>query len=1095
MDTSQPTSDQLAVIDLPASASGTVIGAPGTGKTTALISRAAGLLTGGTAPGELVVLTPTRASATRLRDRLGVRIDVATPGPLARSVGSLAFQIVRADAVRRGDAPPQLLTGADQDRIIAELLAGDEEDELAGATRWPASLGALVRRSPTFRAELRAFLSELTERGTEPGELDALGDAAWSAVAGFIGDYRTALAGMRDAHRDSSELYRGAAAALADDTAGGLGEIDRLRVVLIDDAQELTTGGLALVEALHARGVAVVAFGDPDIGSGAFRGVTPELFARLATGLGPVFVLGDGHRSHPAIARLARSVTAQIGVGGRVEHRAAPGPEVEADGAIGRIVASSPYEEADRIAWELRSWHLDDGVPWSSMAVIAHDTRQIVALESELAAREVPTRAAGVQRPLGGERAVREIVELVRLGLQEPADRDPEALVASLRSPFGGFDGIALRRLRARMRHRELADGGTSSAKGLLTAALAEPALFDVIDTPEARAAKRFGLTLARLRERGEAGATIHELLWEAWDRSRTPAGRRLDDAWRELATSSRPLAAETARALDGLVALFAAAKRYVERSPGEGAAGFIHNVLDSDVPEDSLSAPDRGGAVALLTPASALGLEFDAVVVAGLQDGVWPNVRLRGGMLEAWRLPAALEAAAGGGEPEPVASIDRRRAVLHDELRLFVRAVSRARSRLLLTAIGDDDHTPSPLLDLVPDAGGDTEFEAAAREHPLTLRGLVAAHRRTVTASRDSGARRAAAGQLAVLAREGVSGAAPDDWYGTTAPTSSAALIDPHERPVRVSPSRMQTFEDCGLDWAIRALGGDTAKSASTGIGTILHAALEASPAGDLEEMRRVVDERWGELEFEAVWLEKQSREHVEQALQNLHRYASAAATDGGRVVATEAEFQVVVPFEPDAPEPDAGGAAPARVIGVPDGERRPDGVGPIALIKGTIDRVESYPPGHGDHGGARGRTWDPIAPRDPSAEEQVVIADLKTGRFEARLGDQKVVDDAQLSAYQLAVEAGLVPGAAPGALAGARLVVVSRATGAAAYRVAHQPAFGPAQRDAFLQRVVEAARGMSAAAFTANVEAHCNGSHRPTLCRPHTVKAVSAS
>ncbi|WP_105565394.1 ATP-dependent helicase [Microbacterium halophytorum] len=1094
MDSFQPTPEQLAVIDLPAGASGTVIGAPGTGKTAALVERAAGLLAGGTAPGELVVLTPTRASATRLRDRLGVRVGVATPGPLARSVGSLAFQIVRADAVRRGEASPQLLTGADQDRIIAEILAGDEEDELEGRGRWPASLGTLVRRSPTFRAELRAFLSDLTERGVEPEVLASLGDDAWAAVAEFVRDYRTVLAGMRDAHRDSSELYRDAASALADEAAGGLGEIDGLRVVLIDDAQELTAGGVALVEALRVRGVAVVAFGDPDIGSGAFRGAAPELFARLAASLGEVFVLGDGHRSHPAIARLARVVTAQIGAGGRVEHRSAPGPEVDGAGVVGRIVAASPYEEADRIAWELRSWHLDGGTPWRSMAVVAHDTRQIVALEAELAAREVPTRAAGVQRPLGGERAVRELVELVRLGLLAPGERDADALVAALRSPYGGFDGVALRRLRARMRHRELADGGTTSARELLASALAAPELFDFIDTPEARSAKRFGQTLARLREMGDEGATIHELLWEAWDRARTPTGRRLDDAWRELASSSRPLAAETSRALDGLVALFAAAKRYVERSPGEGPAGFIHNILDSDVPEDSLSAPDRGGAVTLLTPASALGLEFDAVVVAGLQDGVWPNVRLRGGMLEAWRLPAALEVAVGD-QPEAAGAIDRRRAVLHDELRLFVRAITRARSRLLLTAVGDDDQAPSPLLDLVPDAGGDAEF-AAAREHPLTLRGLVAAHRRTLTTSRDGAERAAAAGQLAVLAREGVPGAAPADWYGTAAPTSDAPLIDPSQRPVRVSPSRMQTFEDCGLDWAIRVLGGDTDKSASTGIGTILHAALEASPTGDIDAMRRVVDERWGELEFEAAWIEKQSREQVERSLQNLHRYASAAATDGGRVLATEADFQVVVPFDPEPGDAGADGEAERpRVIGVPEGARRPEELGPIALIRGTIDRVESYPLGHGDHGGARGRTWDPIAPRNASAAEQVVIADLKTGRYEARLGDPKVVDDAQLSAYQLAVEAGLVPGAEPGALAGARLVVVSKATGAAAYRVAHQPAFEPEQRDAFLRRVVEAARGMSAAAFTANVEAHCNGSHRPTLCRPHTVKAVSAS
>src|SRR5690606_10109075 len=107
----------------------------------------------------------------------------------------------------------------------------------------------------------------------------------------------------------------------------------------------------------------------------------------------------------------------------------------DARGVVEGCVLSSPYEEVDRIAWTLRSWHLDDGLPWDRMAVIAHDTRQITSLETELAAREVPTRAAGVQRPLGSEQAVRELVGIVRLGLTEPVERDPDALLEALRSP------------------------------------------------------------------------------------------------------------------------------------------------------------------------------------------------------------------------------------------------------------------------------------------------------------------------------------------------------------------------------------------------------------------------------------------------------------------------------------------------------------------------------------------------------------------------------------------------------------------------------------------------------------------------------------
>src|SRR5690606_22279981 len=119
-------------------------------------------------------------------------------------------------------------------------------------------------------------------------------------------------------------------------------------------------------------------------------------------------------------------------------------------------------------------------------------------------------------------------------------------------------------------------------------------------------------------------------------------------------------------------------------------------------------------------------------VIVAGVQDGIWPNVRLRGGMLGTWRLADAVDALRTGRAPTPPEALDRRRSALHDELRLFVRAVSRARTHLVVTAVEDDDSTPSPFFAFLPPAQPVAVHRSA--EHPLTLRGLVARHRRTLT-------------------------------------------------------------------------------------------------------------------------------------------------------------------------------------------------------------------------------------------------------------------------------------------------------------------------------------------------------------------------
>ena len=130
----------------------------------------------------------------------------------------------------------------------------------------------------------------------------------------------------RASHRDAADLLAEARTILQTAESTVLGPLADLRVVLIDDAQELTRGGIAMVEALRARGTAVLAFGDPDISSGAFRGASPELFAQLAAALGEVHVLDRPHRQAPALTALTRTVTQAIGASGRIDHRRAPQP-------------------------------------------------------------------------------------------------------------------------------------------------------------------------------------------------------------------------------------------------------------------------------------------------------------------------------------------------------------------------------------------------------------------------------------------------------------------------------------------------------------------------------------------------------------------------------------------------------------------------------------------------------------------------------------------------------------------------------------------------------------------------------------------------
>src|SRR4051794_17626474 len=90
---------QAAVIGLPDGVSAAVIGAPGSGKTATLVELVAERVgRPGWSASEIVALTTNRVSATRLRDALALRLGVPTSGPLARTVNSLAFEIVGAAA-------------------------------------------------------------------------------------------------------------------------------------------------------------------------------------------------------------------------------------------------------------------------------------------------------------------------------------------------------------------------------------------------------------------------------------------------------------------------------------------------------------------------------------------------------------------------------------------------------------------------------------------------------------------------------------------------------------------------------------------------------------------------------------------------------------------------------------------------------------------------------------------------------------------------------------------------------------------------------------------------------------------------------------
>jgi superfamily I DNA/RNA helicase/RecB family exonuclease len=1029
---------QRAVLDLPPGASAAVLGAPGTGKTTTLVELVADrVLQRGLAPNQVLVLAPTRHAATRLRDRLALRLAVPTTGPLARTPASFAFTIARRAATEAGAEPPKLLTGGSQDAMLRELLEGHSLDRTGPA--WPEQLGDEVRELRTFRTELRELMMRATEFRIDPDRLRALGATQqhpeWIAAADFFDEYLAVVANSTSPLLDPAELMAFATAAIA--TGGPGDEVSGLRLLVIDDLQEATESILQLVAAVAARGVPVIAFGDPDVASNSFRGGTAEAIGGLGGRLGDPqlrrLTLGTVHRHGELLRRLVSNVTDRIGAAAAgPQRRAAPCDchrEERQDGVVpehGRpepvlvVEAATPARQYATLAREFREQHLLGRVPWSEMAVVVRSGALVPAIAKAFALAEIPTRTSLSGRPVREDPAARALLSLLEVALGR-AELTAERAAELLLSPFGRLDRLGLRKLRLALRQEELAGGGTRSSDALLVDALAAPGRVATIDAKFGRAAASMGALLDRVRTADRDGATIEELLWLVWERS------RLADPWFKEATSAGVTAAEANRNLDGVLALFTAARDFVERRPGDDARLFLEALLDVEVPDDTLTPRSHDDSVLVTTPSGVVGSEFEVVAVAGLQEGVWPNLRLRGSLLN----PGGLVRVATGLSDAP---IDERRQVLDDELRMFALAVSRARRRVVLAAVVNDDESRSMFLSLMPDGWGMLD---SAHVLPLSLRALTGRLRRELTTRNvPEPARAAAASALARLAGEGLPGADPDDWHGLLPPSTEDPLFDLADEDVRVpiSPSKLEKFEESPLNWFIDLIAGDS-PSVAMSIGNVVHWAMESATGTDPEQLWTAVEGRWDELVFEADWLGAQQRRIARKMIDAVAHYLKDFEAEGGRLVSAEGSFRLEV-------------------------DR--------AQVRGKIDRVEQ------------------------ASDGRIVIVDLKTGGY--NLTASQVKDHAQLSAYQLAYAEGGLDGLGddhkPG---GARLLYVKKGVRAKPYRIAEQHPFGDEEHDAFRERIRNAAAAMAASGFEGLLEVD---EYKPgeARFRWHVVKAVSS-
>ena len=149
-----------------------VLGGPGTGKSSLLVDAAVARIRSGTNPEAVLLLTGSGRIGAGARNALTMALlrarptgagSAAVPEPLVRTVHSYAYAVLRRSAERAGGPPPRLVTGAEQDAIIRELLAGDLADGPHATVAWPTHLRPALSAAG-FATELRNLLARCAER-------------------------------------------------------------------------------------------------------------------------------------------------------------------------------------------------------------------------------------------------------------------------------------------------------------------------------------------------------------------------------------------------------------------------------------------------------------------------------------------------------------------------------------------------------------------------------------------------------------------------------------------------------------------------------------------------------------------------------------------------------------------------------------------------------------------------------------------------------------------------------------------------------------------------------------------------------------------
>jgi DNA helicase-2/ATP-dependent DNA helicase PcrA len=604
-----------------------VLAGAGSGKTRVLVHRVAHLVRdAGVIPWQILCVTFTNKAAGEMRERLGMLLGEAASDLWVSTFHAFGARFLRREAASAGlPAAFPIYDADDQLRLVKGIMA-----EMGLAEGKPVTARDVLSRIDRWKNDA------LGPGAARPGELDVEGQAAQRVYQ----RYQAAL--QRAGAADFGDLIARPVHLLEGDEGLRDRWAARFRHILVDEFQDTNPAQYRLVQLLCGPERNVCVVGDDDQAIYRWRGADVKnilQFDRHYQGA-RVVKLEQNYRSTRPILDAAHAVIS------RASRRREKKLWTEREGGapLSLLVAQDEHEEGERIARAVEASHAE-GVRWESIAVLYRTNAQSRPVEEALRRRRIPYVI--VRGTSFYERAeVKDAAAYLRLALAPRSDLD---LLRVVNRPSRGIGEKSLDRLRAFAQDRGLA----------LFDALREVDLVPELAPKARNALAAFRDFVAELHGRVaglDAGIAVQEVL------------ERSDMIARLKAEGTD----ESVERGENLMELLAAAREFDEaqatapsrQDPEEPLTPPLARFLEAIALLGDADAPTPEGRVPMMTLHAAKGLEFETVVMAGLEQGVLPYTR-------PWRRPESVEA---------------QQADLDEERRLCYVGMTRAKARLLLS-------------------------------------------------------------------------------------------------------------------------------------------------------------------------------------------------------------------------------------------------------------------------------------------------------------------------------------------------------------------------------------------------------------------------